>query len=193
MILRCTQKYLTELRIKKTEITDPAGIIHPLDEWYGHIFFLYPRRKCVIFMHGRTKFCFFSYDRDRKQLNDISGMFRNGIGQALFDEHYPSPVIKLFNERMNTIRIERAHDRRILGFINQRVLDLKCLSDYDPRHRNLVDERSAGLDARRNPMLNEKPDLAIEQMRDFLRTCPELQGVAIDPAGYRHDAFEYAQ
>lgn len=64
MLLRCTQKFLTELRYKKSEIIEPSAALHPLDEWYAHIFYLYPRRKCAIFMHARTKFCFFAYDRN---------------------------------------------------------------------------------------------------------------------------------
>ena len=190
MFLRCTQKLLAELRLSKSAVRPCEDHPDPLDEWYGHVFILYPRRKCAVFMHARTKFCFFAYDRNRNQLNDIKGIFRKGLGRALYDEHYPGPVIRLFNERLEDIRIGLAQDRRVLGFINQRVQDLKCMVDYDPQDRRILDERIAGLAMRRNPMVKEKPAYAIDQMRDFLLNCPELKGVAIHPSDHKHEELD---
>ena len=190
MFLRCTKKFLTELRIKKSEVLEPAVAAHPLDEWYAHIFYLYPRRKCAIFMHAKTKFCFFAYDRNRQQLADIKELFRKGLGKALFDEHYSALIIKLFNERLDDVRIGLAQDRRILGFINQRVREMKFMADFYPEDRRIHDETLAGLASRRNPMVKEKPSLAIEQMKEVLSSCPELEGAEISPAGWEHVELE---
>lgn len=192
MILRCTQKFLTELRLKKSDIASDLQIEHPLDEWCGHIFTIYPRRKCAIFMHAQTKFCFYAYDKSREQLNDIQGLFRKGMGRALFDEHYPAEVIKLFNERLETVRIGLAQDRRILGFMNQRIKDAQFRTDYEDGDRRGHDEALMGLEARRTPMLTEKnPNhYAIRQMRDLLLSCHELGGVEIAPVDNRHPELE---
>ena len=191
MLLRCTQKFLTELRLKKSEVVEPSADIHPLDEWYAHIFYLYPRRKCAAFMHARTKFCFWAYDKSRDELNDIKGLFRKGLGRALFDEHYPAPVIKLFNARLENIQIGQAKDRKVLGFINQRVLDYKFIADDDQSDARIRDEMLAGLESRRNPMAaGSKCFYAIDQMRDLLMECPELKGVQIAPADHQHDVLE---
>ncbi len=190
MLLRCTQKFLTELRIKKSTLTQSPAVVHPLDEWYAHIFFLYPRRKCAIFMHAQSKFCFFAYDRNREQLNDVKGLFRKNLGRALFDEHYPASVIKLFNDRLGDIQVDLAQDRRVLGFINQRVKELKILGDYRPDDRRIKDEMLAGLDFRRTPMVKERLSYAVDQMREVLLACPELQGVAIPPPEHRPEALE---
>ena len=190
MFLRCTQKFLTELRIKKSAVAQPPAIIHPLDEWYAHIFFLYPRRKCAIFMHAQTKFCFFAYDKNREQLNDVKGLFRKNLGRALFDEHYPSPVIKLFNDRLEDIQVGLAQDRRVLGFINQRVQELKYMAGYYPQDRRVHDEMIAGLALRRTPMVKEKQSYAVDQMRDVLLHCPELKEVAIPPVEDRPEELE---
>ncbi|MBF0387989.1 MAG: hypothetical protein HQL20_09085 [Candidatus Omnitrophica bacterium] len=192
MILRCTQKFLTELRLKKSDIKTQPSVNHPLDEWYAHIFTLYPRRKCAIFMHAKTKFCFYTYDRNRAQLNDIKGLFRKGLGRALFDEHYPAPVIKLFNSRLEDVQIGLAQDRRVQGFINQRVKEAQFTTDYDFDDPREADEVLVGLEARRSPMLSEKNPgyYAIKQMRDVLLTCPELNGIEIAPADTRHPDLE---
>ena len=190
MLLRCTQKFLTELRLKKSGLAQFPAVVHPLDEWYAHIFFLYPRRKCAIFMHAQTKFCFFAYDRNREKLNDIQGLFRKNLGRALFDEHYPAPVIKLFNDRLDDIQIGMAQDRRVLGFINQRVQELKYMSDYYPQDRRVHDEMIAGLVLRRTPMVREKQSYAVDQMRDVLLSCPELKEATIPPVEHRPEELE---
>ena len=75
MLLRCTQKFLTELRLKKADITVYPKAIHPLDEWYAHVFTLYPRRKCAVFVHAGTMFSFFALDVKRDDLNSIGTFF----------------------------------------------------------------------------------------------------------------------
>jgi hypothetical protein len=191
MILRCTQKFLTELRLKKTDLAVQPHAEHPLDEWYAHVFTLYPRRKCAIFMHATTMFCFFAYDKNREQLNDIKALFRKGLGRALFEEHYPASVIKLFNERLENIQIAPAQDRRVLGFINQRVQDAQFMADDDPEDRRGLDDVLMGLEARRSPVvIDKKGCCAIRRMRDLLRECSELNGVEISPVDLEHPDLE---
>lgn len=190
MILYCTKKFLAELRLKKPDITQPPESMHPLDEWYAHVFILYPRRKCAIFMHAGTKFCFVVFDRNREQLNNLKGIFHKGFGRALFDEHYPEPVIRLFNARMDHIQFGISQDRSILGFINQRVLDLQFIADGDPQDRRVSDESIAGMHLRRIPMVTEKASFAVEQMQEVLSRCEELRGVELNPAGYKHEELE---
>lgn len=189
MLLRCTQKFLTELRLKKSEIIESSQVQHPLDEWYAHVFFLYPRRKCAIFMHSRTRFCFFAFDRTRDQLNDIRGLFRKCLGRALFDEHYPAPVIKLFNERLEKIQIGLTIDRKIVSLINRRIFELNCLGDYHPNDRRLQDEFLAGLDFRREITLKDSR-YPIERMHDLLVGLEELRGVQISPPQKKHEVLE---
>jgi len=190
MLLRCIQKFLTELRLKKSEVAESSTDIHPLDEWYAHIFYLYPRRKCAVFMHARTKFCFWAYDKSRDELNDIKGLFRKGLGRALFDEHYPAPVIKLFNDRLEDIQIGLAKDRKVLGFINQRVMDLQYMADYYPEDRRVHDEQLYGIASRRSPMVREEMSYSIDHMKAVLLACPELEREVISPMGHKHPELE---
>lgn len=189
MFLRCTQKFLTELRLKKSEITESTQIFHPLDEWYAHVFYLYPRRKSAVFIHANTGFCFFAFDRNRDELNDLKGLFRKCLGRALFDEHYPASVIKLFNERLEDIQIGKTTDRSIVSLINRRLFELNYLGDYDPNDRRVHDEFLAGLDFRRELTLKDSR-YPIERMRALLVSLDELKGVEIPPAQTKHDVLE---
>jgi len=177
------------LRLKKSEIAESSGVLHPLDEWYAHAFFLYPRRKSAIFMHAKTGFCFFAFDRTRDQLNDIKGLFRKCLGRALFDEHYPAAVIKLFNERLEDIQIGRTIDRKTVSLINRRLFELGCIGDYYPDDRRVHDEFLAGLDFRRELTLKDSR-YPIERMRDLLAGLDELKGVEISPAQKKHEVLE---
>ncbi len=189
MLLRCTQKFLTELRLKKTDIKVQSQAVHPLDEWYAHVFFLYPRRKSAIFMHADTGFCFFAFDQTREQLNDIKGLFRKGLGRALFDEHYPASVITLFNMRLEDVQIGRTIDRKIVSLINRRIFELGCLADYRSDDRRIHDAFLAGLDFRREITLKDSR-YPIERMRDLLAGLDELNGVEIPPAQKKHEVLE---
>ncbi len=186
MLLRGTQKFLTELRIKKSEIAEASEALDPLDEWYAHVFFLYPRRKSAIFMHASTGFCFFAFDRTRDQLNDIKGLFRKCLGRALFDEYYPAQVIKLFNERLENIQIGRTVDRKIVSLINRRIFELQCLGDYHPDDRRVHDEHLAGLDFRRELTLRDSR-YPIERMQDLLEN---LDGVEMPLVQRKHEVLE---
>ena len=99
-------------------------------------------------------------------------------------------MVRLFNERLEDIQIGLAQDRRILGFINQRVQELKFMTDYYPEDRLIRDEALAGLAARRNPMVKEKQCYAVDQMRDVLLGCAELKGIDIASVAKKHLELE---
>ncbi len=177
MLLRCTQKFLTELRLKKTDITPYPKAEHPLDEWYAHVFTLYPRRKCTVFVHAGTMFCFFVLDVKRADLHAISGIFRQGLGEALFDEHYPEPVIKLFNERMKEIRVTSTLDRVVIGTINRMILDLQYFGN-EADCLKIRNKSVLGAYFRRGSYL-AFPEGPLKTMRNILLDLDELKGEMI--------------
>ena len=174
MLLRCTQKFLTELRLKKADITSYPKPKHPLDEWYAHVFTLYPRRKCAVFVHAGTMFSFFAHDVKREDLNSIGTLFHQRLGKALLDEHYPAAVIKLFNERMKEIRVTSTIDRVVIGTINRIVLDLGFFGDETERAM-FRDEAIMGAYFRRGSYM-AFPGYPLGLMRNILLQMHELKG-----------------
>lgn len=177
MLLRCTQKFLIELRLKKKDISIYPKALHPLDEWYAHVFTLYPRRKCAVFVHAGTMFSFFALDVKREDLNAIGTIFRLRLGKALFDEHYPASVIKLFNERMKEIRVTSTLDRVVIGTINRMILDLQFFGNEEERamFRN---EAVMGAYFRRGSYM-AFPGWPLKTMRNILLKLDELKGEEI--------------
>ena len=178
MILRCTQKFLTELRLKKADTAAQPPATHPLDEWYAHVFTLYPRRKCAVFAHSKTMFCFFALDLKRKDLDNIAVLFRQRLGKALFDEHYPAEVIKFFNDRMREIRIATTTDRMIIGFINRMVQEIQWHARESSDSRDSENEFVLGARYRRGVYM-ALPHEPVRLMRDILLNCEELKGVSV--------------
>ena|GEM_PF-3064135 len=177
MLLRCTQKFLTELRLKKNDITFYPKAAHPLDEWYAHVFTLYPRRKCMVFAHAGTMFSFFALDIKRGDLANPGAFFRTRLGRALFDENYPQAVIEVFNRHTKEIRVTSTIDRVMIGTINRMVLDLRFFGNESERamFRN---EAVMGAHFRRGSYL-AFPGSPMNRMRDMLLRLEELQGVEI--------------
>ncbi len=167
MILRCTQKFLKELRLKKADIAVYPQAEDPLDEWYAHVFTLYPRRKCAVFAHVRTMFCFFAFDVKRDALDNIGVFFCQRLGSALFDEHYPEEVIRLFNNRMREIRITATADRVTVGFINRMIWEIQYSAKEIPEAEKLRDEYSLGMHYRRGIFM-ALPHIPVKVMRDML-------------------------
>ncbi|MBF0595200.1 MAG: hypothetical protein HQL22_09555 [Candidatus Omnitrophica bacterium] len=178
MLLRCTQKFLTELRLKKADIKVYPQAEHSLDEWYAHVFYLYPRRKCAVFAHSKMTFCFFALDVTRDDLNDLGGIFRKRLAKALFDEHYPAEVIKLFNERMTKIHVTTTLDRVVIGTVNQMVRELTYRGNESERtmYRN---EAVLGAYYRRGCFMAFRGGAPLNQLRDVLVGLEELKGVEI--------------
>ncbi|MDE2222996.1 MAG: hypothetical protein KGK03_07990, partial [Candidatus Omnitrophica bacterium] len=169
-------KLLTELRLKKADITIQPQSAHPLDEWYGHVFTLYPRRKCVVFAHAGTMFCFFAMDVSREDINSIEAIFRQRLRKALYDEHYPAEVIGIFNERMKEIRVTSTLDRVMIGTINRMVIDLGYFEGSD--RRMMKNEAIMGAYFRRGCYLAFRGG-PLKNMRDVLAQLNEIKGMEL--------------
>ena len=176
MILRCTQKFLSELRLTKSDIDSQLEPMHPLDDWYAHVFYIYPHRKCTVFVHATTMFSFFALDVKRDDLNSIGKIFYNRLGKALLDERYPKEVIKLFNKQTSVIRITSTKDHVVIGTINHLIQDLQMMMDHNSL--NDYDEAQLGAYFRRGVYL-AFPGEPMRMMREVLRNCEELKGLEI--------------
>ena len=98
--------------------------------------------------------------------------------KALFDEHYPAEVIKLFNDRMREIRIAATADRVIIGFINRMIWEIQFSAREMPDSRNLQNEFVLGAHYRRGIYM-ALPHYPVKLMRDILLNCDELNGIGV--------------
>jgi len=161
MILRCTHRFFKELSLSRLEITNFMGEIHPLDEWYAHIFFIC-RRKCVMFMNAKTRFSFVAIDVTRQQLKSLEDMFRKGLSKALYEEDYSAETIKMFNDRIGTLQFALTTDRSVLGSMNQFIMDFSYMYTREDRK---YDDAELGRQLRRTPVIKYGfPDRKMEEL-----------------------------
>lgn len=167
MLIRCTWRLMDELGTRRTEVIPYEGEIHPLDEWYAHVFFI-SRRKCVMFMNAKTRFSFVEMDLTRERLKSLDAIFRKGLSKALYEEDYPAETIKMFDDRARTIQLALTIDRSVIGTMNQFIKDFKYMYEYT-RDDRVRDESELGRSLRRTPVLKHGfPD---KNMKELLSSC----------------------
>ncbi len=165
MLLRCTQKLLIEMRLKKQDLKDFTGEVHPLDDWYAHLFYLY-RRKCVMFMHAKTRFPFVVTDVKRKELKSIEDIFSKGLARAFYEENYPSNIIKMFNDRIRSVQIAPTIDKSVIGSLNEFIRCFPYIHERFYNGEQFYDGPQIGHELRRIPVLKHGfPD---ENMKKLL-------------------------
>ena len=151
MLLRCTHRFLKKISLGRLEVTSFTGEVHPLDEWYAHIFYI-SRHKCAMFMNAKTRFSFVVMDVKREHLKSLEDVFRKGLSKALYEEDYPAETIKMFNDRIQSLQLALTIDRRVLGTMNQFIKDFLYMYEYsrDDIKRN---DSELGRQLRRTPVI----------------------------------------
>ena len=166
MLLRCTHRLLKELSLSRLDIINFTGEVHPLDEWYAHIFFI-RRRKCIMFTNAKSRFSFVVKDVTRERLKSLNDIFRKGLCKALYEEDYSAETIKMFNDRIKSIQLALTIDRSVLGTMNQFIKDFSYMYTREDRK---YDDAELGRELRRIPVIKHGfPD---KKMGDLLASYP---------------------
>jgi hypothetical protein len=150
----------------KGEVTHFTGEVHPLDEWYAHLFYI-SRRKYAMFMNAKTRFSFVETDATRERLKSLEDIFHRGISKALYEEDYPAETIKMFNDRIGMLQLALTKDRSVLGTMNEFIKDFSYM--YTREDRKYADTE-LGRELRRIPMVKHGfPD---KKMKELLSSFP---------------------
>ena len=84
-ILRCTQKLLSELKLK------PSDRLQKPDElsgWHANLLKI-DRRKCVLYPHDTTLFSFFVPGLKKPDFENFHEIFRQNLFKSLLAENLP--------------------------------------------------------------------------------------------------------
>ena len=84
-ILRCTQKLLSELKLKPSDsIQQPSD----LSGWHANLLRI-DRRKCVLFTHDTTLYSFFVPGLKKPDFENIREVFGQNLFKSLMAENLP--------------------------------------------------------------------------------------------------------
>ncbi|GJM05213.1 MAG: hypothetical protein DHS20C09_12040 [marine bacterium B5-7] len=117
LIFRNTQKVNKELGLRKGEIieTDEEGF---LGAWFSNIVNI-NRRKCLIFCHASTLYCFWVPCVTKKSFSNFTGIFYEHLEQNLKYEGVAQVTIEnLRREYEKSVIFSKTNNRSVLGSMN---------------------------------------------------------------------------
>jgi len=118
LILHCTKKLQSFLKIGKTSLVDANPQTEDLGSWHLNIIEL-DRHLCVIAAHDQTLFNFLIADLPRMNANQFVELFKSYLGCILAEEGFSQDWIAEQMTRFNEVGFANTNSRQILGCLNE--------------------------------------------------------------------------
>jgi hypothetical protein len=162
-ILRCTQKLLSELKLKPSD-----SIQHPseLGSWHANLLRI-DRRKCVLFTHDTTLYSFFVPGLKKPDFKNIREVFRQNLFKSLMAENLPQKHIEIFLDDIREIEISKTNNRSVLGSMNDLTFQLKY-QIADEGGIEITDITKLIHDLNRIPMSAIEKIYSIDELKNLL-------------------------
>lgn len=120
-LIRCTNKLFTEMGFKKRDLLQNDNVSRTgLGDWYANLFRL-SHYKCIIFTNEMTLFSFVYFSVKKKEILNLSDLFRDQFFLALQQEDIPVQVIDSILQSYTEIEYAPTSNRRVLGSMNDLV------------------------------------------------------------------------
>jgi hypothetical protein len=117
MILRCTAKMRTLLRVRQPVDTEPTA-----QDWYANLLW-HDGRKCVLLTHAGTLFPIFAPDIRGAQLRPLRRWLSDRISGELDAESLPLDILGAMDPD-GDVDIAKTASRHVLGVMNDIALHL---------------------------------------------------------------------
>lgn len=136
MIIHCTQKLLSELKIKPSEENHP--IKDPLWSWHGNMV-LIERRKCVLITNDETLFSVFIPSLQKQDSKSFNFVFGQYLFKNLLYENIPQSQIEAVLCQSENITYMKTANRSVTGCMNEqaRYLQYYIQSDGGLEHTDI--------------------------------------------------------
>ncbi len=118
MIIHCTQKLLSELKIKPSEENHP--IKDPLWSWHGNMV-LIERRKCVLITNDATLFSVFIPALKKQDFESFNFVFGQYLFKNLLYENIPQGHIETVLSQSESITYMKTANRSVAGCMNEQI------------------------------------------------------------------------
>ena len=120
-IIRCTNKLLSELKLKSADILHSR---YELGNWHANLLRI-DRRKCVLFTNDRTLYTFLVPGFTKTHFQNFNEVFRQNLFKNLMLEGLPQRYIEIFLDDIRKIEITKTNNRSVLGSMNDLTFQLK--------------------------------------------------------------------
>jgi hypothetical protein len=130
MYLECTKKLADALKIKLPNITPLRR--EPLYEWHANLF-MFNRRKGVIMMNNKTRYCVVLYGLKAENFKKIGDIALSAIQQTFLAEGFSEDVVAQYINHCDDVVFTKTHDRSVISQMNDMVyLMSMMIEDYLP-------------------------------------------------------------
>lgn len=116
MIIGCTKKLADAMKIK---LSDNIPITHtPFYEWHANLF-TFDRRKGVILMNNKTRYCIILYGLKAEHFKKFDVIVLNAIKETFLAEGLPVSKVDAYITQCGDVACTKTYDRSILSQINE--------------------------------------------------------------------------
>lgn len=115
MILRCTQKLITELKKKPAEQELEEN---QLWSWHGNVF-LIERRKCVLVTNDLTRYAIFIPSLKKQDFEAFHMVFGQHLFKNMLHENLSQQQIEAVLSQAENIKYTKSNNRSVLGTMNE--------------------------------------------------------------------------
>lgn len=130
MLIECTKKLADAMKINVTPYD--ANHADSFYEWHANVF-TFDRRKCVVLMNNKTRYCIVFYGVKMKEFKQFDVIALNAIKDTFLAEGFSEAVVNRYLERCGDVEYSKTHDRSIIGQLNDAIISISWkLEDFLP-------------------------------------------------------------
>jgi hypothetical protein len=126
-VIRCTSKLLAN--IDDPPVAAAAVASSAIGDWYSHIFTV-ERRKAILFINEPTLFVCLAIGVTKLDYRRIIPFFLDLLKRTLHQEGFDKDEAAWVLDQHKILAVGRTHDRSVLGSLNNRITDAKCIIEY---------------------------------------------------------------
>ena len=116
-LIRCTEKLIKELGLKKSDLVDEPPKFSFLGQWHANLIYI-NRRKCILFVNDKVRINFIVPDVSRAEIRNLGHMLELTFHCILADEGYSQEQINKILTEYSEIGIGKSNNRSVLGSMN---------------------------------------------------------------------------
>ena len=120
LVIRNTQKVSKEIGLKPSEVMETEEESY-LGAWFCNVVTV-NRRKCLIFCHSVTLYCFVVPCITKKSFSNFTELFYENLKENLKHEGFAAVTIEnLFKEYRKSVLLSKTNSRSVLGTMNDYI------------------------------------------------------------------------
>lgn len=116
MFIECTKKLFDAMKIKPNDIVSIYR--EPFYEWHANLF-IFDRRKGVILMNNKTRYCIILYGLKAEHLKKFDAIVLSAIKETFIAEGFSTDKVEFYISHCAEVIYTKTHDRSILSQMNE--------------------------------------------------------------------------